>query len=922
MTPERWKKIKALFSSAQDCPVEERDNFLTRECAGDLELKMEVERLLDSARQDSFLEDSAVAGVASMFAGEEGDDAAVAERLRGGDTLNDRYEIVRLLGRGGMGEVYLANDKRMNRRVALKVLHPDLVSSKESLRRFALEAQAASALNHPHIMTVYEFDTCEDDSLVIVAEYIVGKTLNRLIGRDLPVERTLDIAIQVASALAAAHEAGIAHRDVKPENIMVRDDGYAKILDFGLAKLSPEATRPSTSGPEEQTKALHKTKPGAVMGTAAYMSPEQARGIAADGRSDIWGLGVVLYEMLTGQRPFGGETHADIIVSVLTTEPPRVSSVIPDLPRELDNIASKALAKNIDERYQTFAEMRADLEVARKRIDVDESFARTLSPDQNSGKVDSDVQRNGGATRITNAGSAGKTDGRMASYKSFASIMHEPRRRNFVLAAAGLLLASILFIAGYFVLTRPVSGGPVDSIAVLPFENRSGDAELDPVADGLSESLLDRLAALPDLKVISRSSSFKLRGSGLSPGAIAAQLGARALVTGSVSREGDELVVRYDIADAVENRHIAGGSLRRSVGRLADLQGEIARNAVDQLRFRLTGTQRTRLAAIDTENSEAYRYYLNGLVELNGPNDTRGSALDHFEKAVELDPAFAEAYAQIAWVYWSRANASGDPGKLMPKARQAAERALELDAGLARAHTVMAMVHEYDLNWEAADAEYRKAIELSPNLDFARNNYAFFLSVMDRQDEALQQLEEQHSRDPLNRRMWLVQKAVVQVQARRFDDALQTYADAQAVEPQNEVPNIALGYAYAGKGLFPEAAAYYQKAVDDLGGPSTYSQSLVYLAATYAKIPEKQREARSILKNIEGINKYSSPAILAAVYSALGDRDAAMALLEKAYIRRDVLLRYIGVGYEYDDLRDDPRFQDLLTRTGLRGWKQ
>lgn len=931
MTTDRWNKIKQLFSAAQDRAEGEQSAFLSDACGDDKELKDEVEKLLAAAHEnDSFLLDSAAAEFTSIFDLDDADDIGripsmkTPPRFEAGTTFNERYRIESLLGRGGMGEVYLAEDTRINRRVALKVLHSDLVSSKESLRRFGLETQAVSALNHPHIMTIYEFDRTSDGTVFFVAEYVDGKTLNRLIGSELRIDTALEIAIQVCSALSAAHEAGITHRDIKPENVIVRRDGYVKVLDFGLAKLTDRQTSTDErSGSEDPTRALNQTKPGQVMGTAAYMSPEQSRGLRVDARTDIWSVGAVVYEMLTGKRPFRGETEADVIVAVLLAEPEPVSSFNKDVPRELDWIVAKALSKDADDRYQTAKEFRADLEKIRKKILMDEaghaSSRSILDADLAETKLHSTaggaIATGGAVVDPTNEG-RNESEAGSESY-SPTSVFEMAGKHKLGLATAGLFLFALIAAASYFAVMTPARGSDIDSIAVLPFENVGADPNLDYISDGLSESLIDRLSRLPKLKVISRKSSFKFRGADVNVRDAANQLGVRAIVTGSVTRIDDELVVRVEVVDALEDRHISGGQYRRKVEDLVTLENEVARSATEQLRSNLTGDQAKRLNESATENSEAFRYYLSGLVEVNGPNDVRGNALEYFERAVSLDPNFAAAHTEIAWVYWSRANESSDPRELMPKAKAATARALEIAPDLAKAHVLQAMVDEYEFDWRSAEVEYKRGIELSPNLDFARNNFAFFLSVMNRQDEALAQLEEQRVRDPINRRLALLQRGIILTQARRFDDALKAYQEAQVAEPSRDIPNFSLGYAYGGKELYNDAATYYKRSIAALGGEDKYSQPLVYLAATYARLPEKRAEARAILAKIETMPGYSSPALLAAVYSALGENDKAMELLEQAYIRRDVLLRFIGTGYEYDGLRKDARFVDLVRRIGL-----
>jgi serine/threonine protein kinase/Tfp pilus assembly protein PilF len=862
---------------------------------------------------------------ATILSDPAGQETGSSTRLSVGSILNDRYEILRLLGKGGMGEVYLAVDTRINRNVAVKVLHPDLASSKESLTRFAREAQTVSALNHPHILTIFEFDNAQDGELFFVTEYVDGVSLNQLIGRELSLEKALDIAIQVSTAISAAHEAGIIHRDIKPENILVRTDGYVKVLDFGLAKLTQKASEQTTSGSEDPTRALDQTKPGAVMGTAAYMSPEQARGKPVDGRTDVWSIGVLLYEMVTGQRPFSGETQADLMVSVLTREPPPMSFYL-NVPPELEWTVSKALAKNADDRYQTVKGLRSDLERIKKQLEFEDKLGRSQDfPSSNVGPYEASstfrqvADTAGEPAEPTSGGRDGMTQPRpLLSSPTGARIVNEVQSHKTRYSVVAAVLVVLLLIAAYVALVAPVGDEPIDSIAILPFENPGGDPELAYISEGLSEGLIDQLSQLPDLKVIARNSSFKFRGPDIDVRDVASQLNVRAIATGSVVRNGDDLIIRVDVVDATDDRQLMGGQYRRKIGELAGVQNEIARSAVERLRPTFTDSLAQRIAGHGTENSDAYRYYLNGLVELNGPQDVRGNALEYFERAAALDPDFASAHAEMAWIYWSQANESGDPGKLIPKARAATERALAVDPEHPKAHVIRAMLNEHEFDWTGAEREYKRAIELSPNLNFARNNYAFFLSTMGRHPEALAELEQQNIRDPINRRLGLLQKGIILTQARRFDEALRVYQEAQAVEPTREIPNFSLGYAYAGKGLYKDAAGYYKKSVDLVGGPEKYSQALVYLAATYARIPEKREEARAILAKIEGMGQYASPALLAAVYAALDDNDKAMELLERAYIKRDVLLRFVATGYEYDSLRNDPRFDDLIKRIGLK----
>ncbi|MGD9561596.1 MAG: protein kinase [Pyrinomonadaceae bacterium] len=909
----RLEQIERIYQAAVDQPGEERVAYLERSCGEDIDLRREVESLLryDDERPN-FMDSPPAFLAAQMFAEDVEESDLVGKEI-------SRYKLEWLIGEGGMGKVYLAEDLRLHRRVALKVLPPNIVGDAERLMRFEREAQAVSALNHPNILTVHEFGEA-DGIHFIASEFVDGVTLRQKITAFGPsdLSETLDVAIQVSSALSAAHEAGIAHRDIKPENIMIRRDGYIKVLDFGLAKLAQPQAMSSGSGSEDATQALHRTRPGVIMGTAAYMSPEQARGKQVDARTDIWSLGVVAYEMLTGERPFSGDSPADIIVSVLSSEPPPLSSQAHGIPPELDWIVSKALTKNVEARYQTAKELRADLDKIKKRLEFEHSGSRLISGELRDDHSKEDKRHSTAEPVGPTSGGERLSTGHSVSFLSGIEVVFREAREHKARSAMAAMAVVALITSGlyFFFIARPANA-QIDSIAVLPLENLSADPDLTYAADGLSESLIDHLSQIPKLKVISRHSSFKFRGSNMDMREVGSKLNARAIVTGSISRIGDELNIRVDIVDAAEDRHLAGGQYRRKAADLPRVHNEIARMTVDKLRFDLTDSQVRRVTENGTENSDAYRYYLSGLVELNGSLGSRSRALEYFEQAVKLDPDFAAAYAEIGWVYWNRANASGDPQEVMPKAKAAVDKALAIEPDLAKAHAVRAMVYEYEFDWANAEKEYLRSIELSPNLDFARNNYAFFLSVLDRQDEAFAQLEEQRARDPLNQRLHLLQKGIVLVQARRFDEVLQVYEQAKDFDRSKKVPTFALGYACAGKGLNNEAIAYYQDAVADLGGEEKYSQPLVYLASIYAKMPERRDEARAILTRIEGMNEYVSPALLAIVYAALDENDRAMEMLDEAYIKRDPLLRFIGAGYEYDGLRGDPRFVDLTKKIGL-----
>lgn len=937
MTPEHYQQIGRLYHDALSLEPAQRGAFLQEACAEDEALRQAVEQLLVAdaqAQAENFIAEPAREVAAELLAQDRG------ARLAG-QTLN-HYQVLSLLGAGGMGEVWLAEDTRLGRKVALKLLPGKFATDPERLRRFEKEARAASATNHPNIIVTHEIGEA-DGTYYIAQEYVEGETLRNRLGRGpIPLLEALNIAYQIANALAAAHGTGIIHRDIKPENIMLRHDGFVKVLDFGLAKLTEVRSAERGMRNEEDAETLlqsgqvtphsefrtphsghsQSTLPGTVMGTVAYMSPEQARGQKVDARSDLWSLGVVLYEMLMGQRPFHGESTPDLFVAILERQPAPITESLANPPAQLAQLLDRLLVKNREQRYPSSAQLAAELKRLHHRLELDAerksdeiSEAATLFIQQPVQTVEPQV------ARPTQDNSPAPTS--FGSSSSLSGIWRQVQTRKIRAAVFAFLFLALISFAAYLSFLRPSSNHKIESIAVLPFENRSGRPELAYVSEGLSESLIDQLSELPQLKVIARNSSFKFRGANLDLRNVASQLGVQAILTGSVAQLGDELVIRFDLVDATNDQQITGGQFQRKSGNLLRIQNEIAQAASQKLRLLLSDSQSKRLAAQDTENSDAYRYYLNGLVELNSPQDFQSGkleyskALEYFEQAVQLDPDFAAAHAEIAWVYWTQANGNGNPHELMPKAKQATTRALAIDPNLAKAHVVLATVNEYEFDWVGAEKEYARAIELSPNLDFARTNYAFFLSVMGRHTEALGELEQLSIRDPINQRVTLLWKVSILAQARRFDDALQAYQEAQALERDSEVKPFALGYVYAGKGMYGEAAKYYQKAVDLVGGEEKYSQPLVYLAATYAKMPEKRSEARALLKRIEAMRGYKSPSLLAAVYAALDENDKAMELLEQAYLERDLLLRFIKTGYEYDGLRADRRFIALTKRIGL-----
>ena len=821
------------------------------------------------------------------------------------NSLIARYRIVSRIGSGGMGEVYLAEDTALDRQVAIKVLHSELAKDADRVRRFIQEAKAASALNHANILTIYEIGE-HDGRHYIATELIKGETLrDRLRNGNLNLRETLDIILQAASALNAAHEAGLVHRDIKPENIMIRDDGGVKILDFGLVKLSEKHRAVADS--QDATRV--KTSPGVVMGTATYMSPEQARGKDTDARTDIWSLGVVLYEMLAGKPPFAGETTNDSIAAILTKDPEPLSA---DVPHELQRFVRRALQKDPGERYQTVKDFLLDIRDLKRELEFSEDLERSQIPALTRSSNVSTGQIIENPTEIRSGAISTQTS--LSQYPSSAEfVITEIKKHKFAtLAVLGLLIFAAAGL-GYFYLNRSASAA-INSVAVLPFENGSGDPNLDYLSDGLSESLIDKLSQLPELKVIARTSSFKYRGPNIDVGEVANKLGVGAIVTGRVTKQGDQLIVRAELIDARENKQLWGEQYTRKATDAVAIQQEIAASVSNNLRLKLTGAQEQELAKTGTANPQAYELVLKGRFYFNkGGTENRKRATDYFQQAVAKDPNYALAYADLADSYSGMAASSEvDQKEYLSKAEIAARRALELDENLPDTHMALGFLNLHAWKWGAAEQEYKRAIDLNPNLPDAHKGYAAFLSRMCRHDEAIAEAMRARELDPLS----LETNRVLGYrlyQARRYDEAVEVFHKIIEMDPTYDSAFTIMAYAYNAKGQFKEAINAYQEAIR-LGDESTSVQ--VYLGEAYVGNDEREK-AQAILKELQTTKEYVSPGELAVLYAALGDKEAAFASLSKAYEDHDLQLQFLKVDPSYDRLRDDPRFADLLRRVGL-----
>ena len=729
MKPERWQQIDQILEAALERERNEWAAFLDLACAGDEELRREVESLLRAHEQAGSFIEKLTPEAAEEILQEHQSESLIGKQV-------GSYRIERLLGKGGMGEVYQAQDPRLNRPVALKLLSAGPTADEERVRRFRQEALAASALNHPNIITIYEIGQWQGSDF-IVTEFVEGVTLRqRMRSRPLSLTAALDTALQIAGALAAAHNAGIVHRDIKPENIMLRPDGLVKVLDFGIAKYAEPARM------REGKATLFKTTPGAVIGTTAYMSPEQARGQPVEARTDLWSLGVVLYEMVARRLPFPGATPTDRIAAILEREPEPVSARRRGTPPELERIVSRALAKNRDERYAHAADMATDLRTLRATLG-DERPPRFALP---------------------------------APVRSLSALSGRPA----LIALAALLVAVIAVVAGLSYLRRGEVA--IESIAVLPFQNRSTEADTEYLSDGLGESLIYRLSQLPNLKVSPTSSVLRYKGREIDPIKVGQELGVNAVLSGRIVQRGDNLTISAELVDVRYNKLLWGEQYERKMSELLQTQREIAREIVDKLKLRVSGEEKG-LAKHYTESNEAYQLYLKGRFYWNKRTpELIKKSIDYFNQALEKDPSFALAYAGLADCYVVPANAL-PPREAMPKAKAAAMRALELDETLAEAHTSLARVLAvYDWNWPGAAKEFRRAIELNPRYAIAHQWYGGYLEVIGRHNETIAERKVAEELDPLSL-IINFELGLTFYYARDYDQAIKQFRKTLELDP-------------------------------------------------------------------------------------------------------------------------------------------
>jgi serine/threonine protein kinase/cytochrome c-type biogenesis protein CcmH/NrfG len=790
------------------------------------------------------------------------------------------YRIVRELGAGGMGEVYLAEDARLGRNVAIKVLPSHLTRDHERLRRFEREARAASALNHPNIVTIYDVGQSGDEPF-IVTEFIEGETLRERMARTrTSVRDALQVSIQVADAIAAAHQAGIIHRDIKPENIMLRRDGYVKVVDFGLAKLTEE--HPGRTNNEAPTMPGMETEPGRVMGTVSYMSPEQARGVGVDATTDIFSLGVVIYEMLAGRRPFDGETKTDVILAILKSEPPSLSSLAPGVPPELERIVARALAKPPRERYQSAAELSAELKSLRQSLEVEVETA--LRSD---------------AVRVS---SGARPAGSFARWRRF-----------------GLAAIAALAVAGAAALLLgrgAKSSDAIDSLAVLPFENAGGDPNAEYLSDGITESLINSLSQLPGIKVMSRSAvwRYKTAGHAAPPDArvVGKELSVRAVLTGRVVRQRDRLSISVELVDARDDSQLWGERWDRSSSDLLAVQEEIASRATEKLRLKLTGDDRRLLAKRHTENTDAYERYIRGRYYLNKRSaDAIRKGRDFFQQAIDEDPAYALAYSGVSDSYaLLTAQAAMAPDEAYPAALAAARKAIELDPGLAEGHASLAHAALHTGDLATAEREFARAIELRPNYVPAYLWQSEFFEEEGRHDEAYAATRKALALDPLDLAA-NAQLAALFMREREYDKAIAQLEKTLEIDPNYFLAHVQLGQVYLRTDRFPEAIAEFAEAARLTGG----SRGLGGLGIAYVRSGQPGK-AEEVAREMESraASHYTDPIEVARVYAALKEKDSTLRWLTRAVDENPRTIERTRDADEFAFVRSDPRYAALARR--------
>ena len=867
MTPERWRVVKSAFDGAVQQHQPQRSEYLDYVCRNDSALRAEVEAMLASDESaDGFMED-----VLSKLAPEG---VSHREHQCGIGSRVAHYRILHELGSGGMGRVYAAEDTRLGRKIALKVLAPEWLDSPPAHARFAREARLAAALDHPNICTIYDVGHADGVSFIAM-QYLEGQTLKHLLrGRPLSVDRLLPIATQVADALAAAHARGIIHCDVKASNVIVSSHGRAHVLDFGIARLLGRLEGGSSD--------RQATQRGSIFGTPEYLSPEQARGAEVDRRSDVFSFGTLLYEMATGTVPFSGPSAADTIAAILSQRLVPASEINPQLPRSLVGVIDRALAKDPADRYQSVEELKADLQLVTQQ-GAPAALAATELPagsESVSGRVSSDTPPSAWFTRPN------------------------------VVAAAALALLTTAVFAGEYRVNR--SGQAVDAIAVLPFGHQEGLDDLEYLSDGLADVLIGRLSELPATRVIARSTTFLYKERTGDPRTVGHELGVDAVVTGDISRQRETVVARIELVDVKTGSRLWGDTFSRPMSELSAITADVALAVSRELRMQLTGEEKKQLTRDYRRSTGAYDMYLKGRYFWNKRTvEGYTKAIDYFTAAVNQDPTFALAYAGLADVYVTLRGygmRSGDD--IYPRAKAAAEQALAIDDSLAEAYTSLGKIASDEYRWADAETAFGRAIALNANYATAHHWHAMHLAQAGRLHDAMTAMRRAQTLDPLS---LIISTEIGRLLyfSRQYDAAIAQHRKTLEMDPNFALAHLHLGTALVQTGFYAEALAEFEQA-SPVGGPMPD----VGRARVYAVVG-RRRESEEILQGLLERSKreFIPPYAMALLHVTLQDHDRALDWLEKGAAEGGAW--FLKVNPAWDPLQANPRFQAIVRSVGL-----
>ena len=890
MKAERWQQVERVYESALAKDASERASFLEDACAGDDDLRQEVESLLAyQERSEDFIESPALDVAAKLIAKQKSTTAVLGQMIK-------HYKIVAAIGAGGMGEVYLAEDTRLERRVALKFLPAHLTEDERYLRRFEQEARAVAALSHPNVCMIHEVIETGDGRHCIVMEYVDGMTLSdSLKEKPLTVREALDIAIQVSSALSAAHLAGIVHRDIKLENIMLRRDGYVKILDFGLAKLTDK----NWSGVDnEAATRMLNTSPGVVMGTVYYMSPEQARGLPVDERTDIWSLGVVLYEMICGSHPFTGATPTDVIISIAEREPEPLTKRVPEAPLQLEEIVQKALAKKREDRYQTADDLQRDLR----------SLSRELEFQSELGEVKRSTGR-------FPALETNRDQIRVDHFKWTSS-------RILILAAivAGLIITTLIAVRSYRNGSTQAPSSKITSVAVLPMTNVSGDPAQDYFVDGVTETLIAGLAKVGELRVMPRTSVMQYRNAPKALTDIARELNVDAVIQGSVQRIADRVQIKLELIQPSTDRHLWSENYDRELRDVLTIQNEVAKAVTQAVQIKLTQQEQLRLAGSRQIDPVAYDYFLRGKYYLGRQTkDDNLKAIEMLDKAVATDSNFAAAHAELAQAcVWRLFLFAPEERNLEEKAFVAVEKALSLDPDLAEAHLArgrLLWTPSNNFPHDKAIQEYRRAINLNPSLDEAHHQLALVYSHVGLLEEAQQELEQTLIINPSNHlaRYRVGETMLFQC---RYEQAL-TVLRKVPPEVNPALVGHQIAYVLFSLGKKQEASEtvkeFLKKYPEDNRGLLTSLEAV--LAASDGQESVAEDKIKLAIDKGKGFGHFHHTAyFIACAYALMKKPDQAIKWLEQAADEGFPCYPLFERDLNLSNLRQDERFITLLTK--------